>query len=530
VLAYRLVRVENVSAAPSPLAVRVLLARSDINAKYDLVDMTNFVMTELGQPMHAFDADTVEGRVCVRLAKEGESILALDAKEYRLTKEDLVIADEKKVLAVAGVIGGASSAVSDSTKNILIESATFDPVSVRFTAQRIGCRTDASTRFEKSIDPILTDRAMARALEFLTFLKKTPTASAGFAYLNEKCLKTADISFPLSFVERKLGIVIPSEEIVKILTALGFTASVSNGTVNAKAPTWRVTKDVSIKEDVVEEIGRVYGYDRIAEAPFTAPYSISQKNREIAFRNLIADAFVSAGYLEAYTYSFSNEEKDRNVGFLDMSNAIAVVNAVSTEYTHMRRSPAPLLISAASENFKRSNAFSFFEYGKVHVKNGNSFEENRSLAGISVSGAALTSEGSAIQIRDDVTAFLKKACPTAKISVGQGIDSERFPFLHPGKSGTLALNGKNGRRIRFAQPENRVDPFARRGRVCVLRGRRRGTLGRIPRPRRASVRGTLEISGRYARTEFRYGGTLAFGRCRDENRVVRSARPKRSAR
>lgn len=119
--------------------------------------------------MHAFDADKVEGEVSVRLAKDGESLLALDGKEYSLTSEDLVIADEKKVLAIAGVIGGAESAVSETTKNVLIESATFDPKSVRLTAVRTGCRTDASTRYEKSLDPLLTGRALARTLDLLKF-------------------------------------------------------------------------------------------------------------------------------------------------------------------------------------------------------------------------------------------------------------------------------------------------------------------------------------------------------------------------
>lgn len=136
VLAYRLVSVKNVRAKESPFAIRVLLGRADGNPKLDLVDMTNYVMTELGQPMHAFDADKIDGAVSVRLAKEGESLFALDGKEYALTPEDLVIADEKKVLAIAGVIGGAYSAVSADTKNVLVESATFDPTSVRLTAVR----------------------------------------------------------------------------------------------------------------------------------------------------------------------------------------------------------------------------------------------------------------------------------------------------------------------------------------------------------------------------------------------------------
>ena len=181
------------------------------------------VMTELGQPTHAFDADKVEGNVHVRLANEGESLLALDGKEYRLTKDDLVIADDRKVLAIAGVIGGASSAVSESTTNLLLESATFDPHSVRMTAQRTGCRTDASTRYEKSIDPLLTGRAMSRLLDLISFFGNHPTVGSGFSFVDQSKLKKPVIDLSLDFVDAKLGVAVPRGVSVKILRDLGFT-------------------------------------------------------------------------------------------------------------------------------------------------------------------------------------------------------------------------------------------------------------------------------------------------------------------
>lgn len=144
-----------------------MLRKSGLSPKYDLVDITNFIMTELGQPMHVFDADKVVGTIIVREARAGEKILALDNKEYELAASDIVIADEQKVLAIAGVIGGLDSAVTESTTNIIFESATFDAVTVRLTAQRLGIRTDASMRYEKSLDPLLPAAGLARALELL---------------------------------------------------------------------------------------------------------------------------------------------------------------------------------------------------------------------------------------------------------------------------------------------------------------------------------------------------------------------------
>lgn len=436
VLAYRLVSVKNVSAKESPLALRVLLGRADGNPKLDLVDMTNYVMTELGQPMHAFDADKIDGTVSVRLAKEGESLLALDGKEYSLTAEDLVIADESRVLAIAGVIGGAYSAVSADTKNILVESATFDPTSVRLTAVRTGCRTDASTRYEKSLDPLLAGRAVSRVLDLLKFFGNDFTVESAFDHLDASRVNDVSVSLELPFVASKLGIEIPESEVSRIMGKLGFQHEIAGTKLTVKVPSWRATKDVSIAEDIVEELGRVYGYDKIAEKAVSGAIDLSPRNLEIEFRNEVLSHFASLGFSEAYAYSFSNAEKDANIGFSDMSGAVAILNAVSTEYTHMRRSPAALLFQAASENAKHTSAFSFFEYGKVHFKNAeNDFSEKRSLAGVSYGSSVLVG-------RDAVTSFLSRALPRTKFEISQGADASKFPFLHPGKCGTVSIGGK----------------------------------------------------------------------------------------
>lgn len=218
---------------------------------------------------------------------------------------------------------------------------------------------------------------------------------------------------------------------------LGFAHEIAGTKLSVKVPSWRATKDVSIAEDIVEELGRVYGYDKIAESAVSGRIELAARNLEIDFRNDVLSAFSSLGYSEAYAYSFSNAEKDAKIGFSDMACAVAIVNAVSTEFTHMRRSPAALLLQAASENAKHSSAFSFFEYGKTHFKHEeNRFEEKRSLAGISLGADAVKS-------RDDVLAFLSKILPRAEAKVSQGSDVFKFPFLHPGKSGSVSVNGRH---------------------------------------------------------------------------------------
>ena len=169
-LAYALLETKNISIAKSPLAIRMMLERVGISPKLDAVDITNLILTEYGQPMHAFDADKISGKISVRMAKNGEKLLALNGETYELTDKDLVIADENGPIALAGVIGGAETAISETTTRIFWESATFDATTIRLTAQRHGIRTDASTRYEKSLDPLLVLKTFPRVLEYLSFL------------------------------------------------------------------------------------------------------------------------------------------------------------------------------------------------------------------------------------------------------------------------------------------------------------------------------------------------------------------------
>jgi phenylalanyl-tRNA synthetase beta chain len=186
----------------------------------DLVDITNLLLTEFGQPMHVFDADKVSGTITVRLAKTGEKILALNGIEYELTSEDMVIADDHGPIALAGVIGGMNSAVSLETKNVIWESATFDAVSVRLSAQRHGVRTDASTRYEKSLDPLLAKFATARIWEYLEFLGKNIETTGVASYLDTKQVNTPRITVSYDFINMKSGTTIPQEKINTILTSL----------------------------------------------------------------------------------------------------------------------------------------------------------------------------------------------------------------------------------------------------------------------------------------------------------------------
>ncbi|MDD2916839.1 MAG: phenylalanine--tRNA ligase subunit beta [Candidatus Gracilibacteria bacterium] len=434
VLSYDLVSIENIQSGTSPLGMDQMLRKAGLSPKFDLVDITNYIMTELGQPMHAFDADKVVGDVTVRQAYDDESVIALDSKEYTLTSRDIVIADSEKILAVAGVIGGMSSAISETTKHVYFESACFDPVSIRLTSQRLAIRTDASMRFEKSLDPTLASRAMPRVFDLLKFLGKPGTCTGAFSYLDSSRVKDITIATDLAFVQKKLGLKISKERAEDILTRLGFDASFAGDTFSVKVPSWRATKDISIKEDIVEEIGRINGYELVPNTPITGPFSIATKNASVELRNRINAYFSAEKFFETYNYSFSNQNKDALVGYADDSNAVHIQNAFNVEYTMMRRSMIPNLLEAVAENLKQQKRFSFFEIGKVFEKLGeNKFSEKKALAGVLIGQDMKT-------LRTILDGFLRDVLPGRGFSVEQG--TENIASLHPNKSGRYMINGE----------------------------------------------------------------------------------------
>ncbi len=201
---------------------------------------------ELGQPMHVFDADTIEGHMIVRQAKSGETLIALDGKEYTLTPEDIVIADTKKILSIAGVMGGLHTGVSEKTRNICFEAAVFDATSIRLTAQRLGLRSDASTRYEKSLDPLGAERALVRAVQILRFLGHTAPVSAGSRYLDPTQVRQTTLRVSHEFLTSRLGKSLDSKEIEVTLENLGFSPKVENEEYVLQVPSWRATKDVTI--------------------------------------------------------------------------------------------------------------------------------------------------------------------------------------------------------------------------------------------------------------------------------------------
>jgi phenylalanyl-tRNA synthetase beta chain len=365
---YSMQVVENAHVAPSPLWLQARLESVGLNAISNLVDVTNYVLAELPQPMHAFDADKIVGdTIYVRLAKAGEKLAALNGETYELTDADLVIADASGPVALAGVIGGAGSAISASTTRIILESANFQASSIRLSSMRHKLRTDASMRFEKSLDPENTVRGLARALELLQEIAPGMKAVGGVADVYAPAPALADITLPLSFVTRKLGKNLSLAEVSGILGALGFGATESSVDVlTVTVPSWRATKDISLRDDLVEEVGRIVGYDSITPTPPRVASTVPPANPMRLYIRQLRQQMTAQGFTETHNYSFVTEASAKRFG-LDLAEHIAVRNPIASELTHLRRSLLPGLFENVLTNARFYEDFRLFEIGsEIH--------------------------------------------------------------------------------------------------------------------------------------------------------------------
>jgi phenylalanyl-tRNA synthetase beta chain len=358
---------ENVTVRPSPLWLRARLEAIGLNPINNIVDVTNYVMAELAQPMHAFDADRLTGStIFIRPATPSEKIVALNDIEYSLNPANLVIADEAGPVAIAGVIGGRDSAIHEGTRRIILESANFQDASVRKTSMNLKLRTDASMRFEKAQDPTNTVRALARAIGLLREVSPGIRIAGGLADARRPSAAPAPIELPVSWLVSKLGREIGKEEVRNILEALGFGLSEKDNVFTVAVPSWRATKDISIKEDLVEEVGRIIGYDSIAPKAPLVPAAVAPQVAHRQFLRRVRASVAAQGFTEVSNYSFVNEELVAKFG-LDPSDHLRVLNPIAAGQTLMRTSLLPRIAGNLSSNARHLNSFRLFEVGnEIH--------------------------------------------------------------------------------------------------------------------------------------------------------------------
>lgn len=356
---------ENVTVGPSPLWMQYRLSAIGLNPINNIVDLTNYLMAELAQPMHAFDRDLLSGdRIYVRSARAGECIQALNEEHYELKPSNLVIADGSGAIAIAGVIGGLTSAISSKTKNIVFESANFQATSVRRTSVDLKLRTDASMRFEKSQDPVNTVRALARAVELMKEISPGARLAGGLADQKKEFAEPPEIELPLDWTIRKLGRSVSADEVRDILERLEFGVRESTPRVfTVRVPSWRATKDISEKDDLVEEVGRMIGYDSIEPAPPAVFPTVPPKDETRALHRAARQMFTAQGFTEVYNYSFVTEELAQKFGFA-IEDHVRVANPIAADQSLMRVSLIPGIYRNILENRKYFDQFRLFEIGR----------------------------------------------------------------------------------------------------------------------------------------------------------------------
>jgi phenylalanyl-tRNA synthetase beta chain len=376
---YLAVAIEGVVITESPFWLKRDLLAVGLRPINNLVDITNYVMLDLGQPIHAFDASLVKkGRIVVRRAREGEELTTLESKTKKLDSSMLVIADEEKSIALAGIIGGINSAISEKTTRVIFEAANFEPSNIRQTSLKLGIRTDASSRFEKGLDPYLGELALRKAVELT--LQLCPQAKVVSRVIDESFFKLNQGPLQLSseFFEKKAGFKIEEKAMSDILKRLGFGVEKRKKYFLVKIPSWRATGDVSRPEDLVEEIIRIYGYEKIPAQLPSLPIAPWKRNELRCLERLIEDTLVKElAYDEVYNYSFVSEKQIRKIGD-EIGKYLELDNPISKEKPFLRRYLINNLIENIIKNIEFYPEVRLFEIGKTFRKEESGPEVNSS--------------------------------------------------------------------------------------------------------------------------------------------------------
>ena len=356
---------ENVKVGPSPRWLQYRLISIGLNPINNVVDITNFVMAELAQPMHAFDRDLLRGdRLIVRPALDGEILAALNEETYTLASAHGVVADAEGAVSIAGVIGGRDSAITNASTRVVFESANWKASSIRKTSSALKIRTDASMRFEKAQDPANTVRALARAIEVMKQVCPEARLAGRMTDDYQRLPKPQQIRLDLEVVDRKLGRAVPAQEVAALLTRLAFEVVEAGPRVfQVTTPSWRATKDVDVSDDLVEEVGRMIGYDTITPTPPLVGCIVPADNPQRMWHRELQSLLTARGYTEVYNYSFLSDAQAERF-HLPAADLVRVLNPIASDQKLLRSSLIPGIFANVELNLKHFPSFRLFEIGR----------------------------------------------------------------------------------------------------------------------------------------------------------------------
>ena len=439
---------DDVTIEASPTWMKLALAVVGVRPINNVVDITNYVMLDVGNPTHAFDARFVEGdAIVVRRAEAGEVLVTLDGEPRRLVPDDVVVADGERGVALGGVMGGENSEIQDDTTRVVLEAASFNPTNIRRTSSRLGLRTEASARFEKGLD--LESPVQATALFARLLNEFCPTSRPGSRFYDVAAPEPEPtiVTIGHGYLCQRLGAEIPAEKVVEMLEALEFRVSRDGDDFIITVPTFRATRDISIPEDIVEEIGRVFGYDNIAPVSLLAPVRpvplVPSKQLERRARR----ALVAQGYFETMCYSFDSLALADNVGY-SLEGALELANPISSDMPALRRSLIPNLLLALGKNAARDEV-RLFEVGRVFypTEHDGSVETRNAIPHQErhVAGVAYGRRADNLDLFRTVKGHaeaLGRALARGAVEFGQAGETAGRPWLVEGKTLSILIGGR----------------------------------------------------------------------------------------
>ncbi|GKX66650.1 phenylalanine--tRNA ligase subunit beta [Inconstantimicrobium mannanitabidum] len=430
-LRYSAIKIDNVKVSSSPELIATRLIKCGIRPINIIVDLANYVMLDVGQPLHTFDEKGID---CIKVTSIDKEIKfkCLDDLEREVPKGTLMICNQDKPLAIAGIIGGADSAVSENTEGIILESATFEGVNVRKTASAIGVRTDASARYEKLLDTAITTVAIGR---FLKLLKQYQPQVELRTLLYDNIIKPVEsinISIEHKYIETYLGNTIDKSTILKILNSLQFEVQEKGSIYNIKVPTYRATKDISCKADIIEEILRVYGYDNIKGSPYKAetvcPVRNVMKDMEYSIKDLLVKKF---NFNEVHSYCWYDNNWVEKLGY-NYDSALKIANSSVKQFDKLRSDMAPNLLKMIYDNRKNYEEIKIFEIGRIFSMQKNELAQPKHFI------AAIYSN----KEEEEVYRYLKGICSYLLSNI-KNIQVEYNPIKELNKACCLEIKYKN---------------------------------------------------------------------------------------
>ncbi len=448
---YSCVKMDNITKNVSPMSLQIRLYYCGMRGINLLADLTNYIMLEMGQPTHAFDANKID-EIVVDTPKANCKFTTLDNVERDITTDTLLINNGSTPVAIAGIMGGLDSEIVGDTDAVVLECANFDGVSVRKSSSRLGLRTDASARYEKMLDPEMTVTAAKRFAYLLQSIDEGARVASQLTDEYVRKYPEINISFNKAYVDKYTGIDISEERILKTLTALGFDVNKDGEEFKVKVPSFRATKDVTIKADIIEEITRIYGYDNFSIITTKSPLKPVKSSPVRAQSNEMKDILVKHYNLhEVHSYIWCDVRKYKKLG-IEVEENVKVLNIESSDNGTLRNSMIPTLLSAVSDNKDYSESYGIFEIGRVAagVKEDGTANERRRL-GIVLFDKTISEKElffKAVSMVNEIFLQIKHKAPVlAKVQPSHA-------WQHPKNTASITCDGVNVGAINTLHPAN----------------------------------------------------------------------------